>query len=328
MRIRPVAMAAVVLAAAAGLAAVSAAAARPSHSAAPSKNVALAMPNQRNDHSFGQASYNGMVAAKQKYGVKITILGGLVDPQANVRGIANLAKTNGLVIATSTAQTAAILAAAKQYPNVHFVLTDGVLPKLPNTNFVLPDWYGPGFLAGVVAATASKTHTVGFVGGALITPITQGRAGFTAGAKYVDPSTKVLQVITGDFTDPVKAKNAAAAQIATGADVIWAQTDSAHAGIIQAIKDSGKPVQVIGAIAPKCADSNGYDIGDVLLNQSALVTNIVRDYLGGKLKNLTYRLQDPSVQLLLFCPGKGSAKLTSALKKATAGLRSGKIHYP
>jgi basic membrane protein A and related proteins len=286
------------------------------------QKIGIVMPNFKNDGSFGQATYEGMLEAERQFDVEGTVVEGVTDPAETLRKIRDLARDNDLVLGTSTAQVPAIVAAAKQFPDVHFAITDSKLPEKENTSYTLTDWHGPGFVAGALAAAVSKTETVGFIGGALIPPITQGRDGYEAGAKSVNSSIKVLKTITGDFTDPVKARDAASSQIAAGADVIWGETDEAFAGIITAIETSGKEVATIGAISPKCEMAKGRNLGDTLLNQTQIVVDIVRNWVEGKPANVVYNLQEPAVQSFRFCEGKETPELTTSVEKATEEYRA------
>ena len=53
---------------------------------------------------------------------------------------------------------------AKEFPKVHFTLIDGVV-KLPNVQSVLFKEHEGSFLVGLLAAMASKSGKIGFVGG-------------------------------------------------------------------------------------------------------------------------------------------------------------------
>jgi basic membrane protein A len=216
---------------------------------------------------------------------------------------------------------------AKENPDVQFVVSAGVPKAAKNAHFVLTDWTGPGYVAGYLAAKFSKTGKVGFVGGALIPPTIQGRAGFTAGAKAANPKIKVATVIVGSFIDPAKAKAAAAAQIASGTDVLYAFLDSGFAGLLKAISESGKDIKTVGVILPQCAVSPTV-IADTLSNIPQLVVNTVRDYKAGKLTNKVYGIEDPSVQSVAMCPKYSSAKYKALIKSLAAKIGSGKIKLP
>jgi basic membrane protein A len=292
-------------------------------SAASQKRVGVAQPSSKNDHSFSEAVYNGSVQAQKAFGFKLNGIYNVTTPKAQASAVTNLARTNDIVLVAGAISISPIY---KKFPNTLFVILDGIAPKAPNTRSVTQDWYPVGYLAGVAAAKATKTNTVGFVGGIPIPVITDGAKAFALGAKSVNPKIKVLTTTIGSFTDSVKAKSAAAAQIASGADVIWADLDTAHTGVVQAMKESGKG-WVIGSVAPKCSFSSGIDLGDTTFNLQSIVFDTLKEWLHGGLPTLRIFSIKDGVSDLAFCP-KAPAGVRSAVAKAKAGIISGKIKLP
>ena len=296
--------------------------------AANTNAIGLALDGPKNDHSFRQAHYIGLQLAAKKYHLKASVVDNLTDPQSQLDAIRNLAQDDGLVIGGGAQFAAAVNAVAPQYSDVQFVVSAGVPKPAKNTHFVLTDWTGPGYVAGYLAAKFSKTGKVGFVGGALIPPTIQGRAGFTAGAKAANPKVKVASVIVGSFIDPQKAKAASAAQIASGTDVLYAFLDTGFAGLLKAIQESGKDVKTIGVILPQCSVSPTTEIADTLSNIPQLVVNTVRDFRAGKLTNKVYGIEDPSVQSVQLCPKYATLQNKKIISTLRQKIASGKIKLP
>ncbi|CAM5420553.1 Membrane lipoprotein TmpC [Streptomyces tanashiensis] len=94
-------------------------------------------------------------------------------------------------------------------------------------------------MRGVAAAKASKTGTVGFIGGVEVPLIKKFEAGFTQGVKDTNPKAKVLtQYLTqppnfDGFSKPNLGKAAAQGQLDKGADVIYAAAGLAGSGSIE-----------------------------------------------------------------------------------------------
>jgi basic membrane protein A len=293
-----------------------------SSSAGSGATFGLAQPDPQNDHSFGQATHNGAAQAVQQLGIKLTEIDSLTTPSAQLTALENLARTNKVVMMDGAISSQSI---SSKFPNTQFVVTDGTLPKAPNNHSVTQDWLPVSYLAGVAAAHMTKTHVIGFIGGIPIPVIITASKGYAAGAKSVDPSIKVLTTNIGSFTDSVKGKSAANAQIAAGADVLYADLDTAHTGIVQAAKQSGKGVHVIGSVAPKCDISQGLDIGDTVFDESKIVFTTIKTYVNtGKLPaTLSFGLAGGYSSFQL-CPGAPAA-LKSTIASTTSGLLSGKI---
>jgi basic membrane protein A len=292
-------------------------------SAASQKRVGVAQPSSKNDHSFSEAVHKGALQAQKALGFKLNEIFNVTTPKAQATAVTNLARTNDIVLVAGAISISPIY---KKFPKTRFVVLDGIAPKAPNTFSVTQDWYPVGYLAGVAAAKATKTNTVGFVGGIPIPVITDGAKAFTLGAKSVNPKIKVLTTTIGSFTDSVKAKSAAAAQIASGADVIWADLDTAHAGVVQAMQESGKG-WVIGSVAPKCSFSSGIDLGDTVFNLQKIVFDTLKEWNQGKLVKLRIFSIKDGVSDLVLC-SKAPAAVRTAVAKAKVGIISGKIKLP
>ncbi|HLJ18761.1 MAG TPA: BMP family ABC transporter substrate-binding protein, partial [Stellaceae bacterium] len=100
------------------------------------------------------------------------------------------------------------------------------------------------FLVGVLAALASKTHKLGFVGGMDIPLIRRFAAGYAAGARYTDPTVEVFVNMTGTtpaaWQDPARGAELARSQFDRGADVVYAAAGSTGLGVLQAAADAKK----------------------------------------------------------------------------------------
>jgi basic membrane protein A len=95
-----------------------------------------------------------------------------------------------------------------------------------------------------MAALASKTGKVGFVGGMDIPLIRRFQCGYEQGAKYANPKVEVTANMTGTtpsaWSDPARGGELAKAQFAKGVDVVFAAAGGTGVGVYQAAKDAGK----------------------------------------------------------------------------------------
>jgi basic membrane protein A len=93
----------------------------------------------------------------------------------------------------------------------------------------------------------STSHVVGAVGGADIPVQREILNAYKLGAEKAVPGTRGLDVITGDFNDAAKGREAATTMIGNGADVIWHAADVTGLGALQAAGAAN--VKAIGAYA-------------------------------------------------------------------------------
>ncbi|HEY6135147.1 MAG TPA: BMP family ABC transporter substrate-binding protein [Rubrivivax sp.] len=195
------------------------------------------------DRSFNQAAAIGAEAWKQQTGkpyLEFEIASAAQREQAARRFAQRGASP---VVGIGFPQAASIDKVAREFPNTAFAIVDAVV-ELPNVqSFVYREHEG-SFLIGMLAALASKTGKVGFVGGMDIPLVRKFLCGYEQGAKYALPKVQLLSSMTGStpaaWTDPARGAELAKAQIAQGADVIFAAAGSTGLGILQATADAGK----------------------------------------------------------------------------------------
>jgi basic membrane protein A len=289
--------------------------------------LGLLMDVTRNDKSFGQATYEGAKAAAEELGLELTVVDNLAnDPQKAQSALMNMAEEDQYVINGAIALMGGLPRIAEAHPDTQFAAYAVSIPSSDNLHWAFQDWYPLGYLAGVAAATQTKSDVVGFVGGGEIPPTIAGEAAFDAAVKATNPKIKVLSTITGDFEDTGKAKDAAQAQIGQGADVVYSFVDAGHLGAVEAAKEAGN-VKLIGVVVPKCEISQGTDLGDTVSDQSALISEQVHGMVDGSIENTVYGVQNPKVAGLKFCPG-ASPEVEKAVEAAQKEFASGQLETP
>ena len=147
------------------------------------------------------------------------------------------------IIAVGFSQAVALQKVAKEFPNIHFTIIDSVV-DLPNVQSVVFKEHEGSFLVGVLAAMASKTGKIGFVGGMDIPLIRRFQCGFEQGIKYANPKAELIANMTGTtpaaWNDPGRGAELAKGQFDRGVDVVYAAAGSTGIGVLQAAKDRGK----------------------------------------------------------------------------------------
>ena len=148
-----------------------------------------------------------------------------------------------VIVCVGFAQADACDKVAKEFPNTKFSIIDvGWLDNSNMRQYVFNEHEG-SFLVGALAAMASKTGKVGFVGGMDIPLIRKFACGYVQGAKAVNSKVEVYQNMTGTtpaaWNDPAKGSELAKSQFDRGADVVYAAAGGTGAGVYQAAADSG-----------------------------------------------------------------------------------------
>ncbi|MBS2026903.1 MAG: BMP family ABC transporter substrate-binding protein [Deltaproteobacteria bacterium] len=147
-------------------------------------------------------------------------------------------------------------AVALRDANARFLLIDSPVLDEKNAPIVLPNVatitfreQEGSYLVGVLAALASKTGKVGFVGGMEMPLIKKFEAGFKAGVRATKPDAVILTAYTGSFDNPNAGKQTTQDLLGKGADVIFHAAGSDGLGVINAVKEAraaGKNVFAVG----------------------------------------------------------------------------------
>jgi basic membrane protein A and related proteins len=195
------------------------------------------------DKSFNEAAYNGAERWKKESGKSYREFE-ITNASQREQALRRFARDgNDPVVVLGFAYEDALKAVAKDFPKTHFAIVDTVV-DMPNVaSYVFKEHEG-SFLVGLLASKASKSGTVGFVGGMDIPLIRKFGCGYVQGVKAGNAQAKVIQNMTGTtpaaWNDPGRGSELAKAQIAQGADVIYAAAGGTGIGVLQAAADGGK----------------------------------------------------------------------------------------
>jgi basic membrane protein A and related proteins len=295
--------------------------------------IGAALIGPKNDKSFNQAAYEGILAAQQADpSLKLTsTLENKGTDQQRTDAVNTLAPLNDVVLGVSASFGPIFDVVAPKFPSKYFVNVAGYTQHYhKNVTGFANDWGAPAYVGGVIAAHLTKSKVVGYVGGAEIPPTVHGQNGFAAGVHSVDPSIKVLKNITGDFNDVAKAKAATAAMITDKADVIFPFLDAGIAGSYAAGKASGKDPAMFKLTIPDCTSYDNI-VGTEVVNNLAATKLMLDRYVKGTLKPgaVFLDLQDPNLQTLKLCPKyQANSTIAKATKDTIDGVNNGSIKLP
>lgn len=229
------------------------------------------------DKSFNEGVWNGIKRFIDETGIDVMEFEVTNETQRE-QAITRMAQRGAtLVLGVGFAQADAIEKVAREYPGTDFAIIDVYWLDEPNVRQYRFKEHEGSYLAGVAAALASKTHTVGFVGGMDVPLIRKFACGYKQGVMATDPDATVIENMTGTtpaaWNDPTKGAELAQSQIDRGADVVYHGAGGTGLGVIRATADAGK--LAIGV------DSDQADVapGSVLTSMLKRVDNAAYDTL-------------------------------------------------
>jgi basic membrane protein A and related proteins len=245
-------------------------------------SVALLLPGSVADGGWNMLAYRGLEVLK-KEGYKVAHSESI--PQAQMEQVARGYANAGykLIIGHGFEFGSAFLEIGPDFPDTDFFAsTFKPSDKVPkNVEYVDLDYVEAAYGAGAFAALISdKGKAVGFVGGG-DNPTQQGMMrAFIKGAEATRPGLKGLGIVTGDYNDAAKGREAATTMIGNGADVIWHAADVTGLGAIQGAVAA--KVKVIGCYADQSAMAPHYMATSFMMNLPFVVEHVAASVTDGK----------------------------------------------
>jgi basic membrane protein A and related proteins len=287
----------------------------------------------KDDKSFNNAAYRGTESVKEKLKLSVKYVEA-ADSNAFeplLRGFAQ--KKFDLIIGIGISQAEAMKKVATAFPDLKFAVVDADV-SAPNVRTLLFEEHEGSYLVGALAAMASKSGTVGFIGGMEIPLIRRFEMGYVAGVKKVNPKAKVTTNyvgVTGEaWNNPAKAKELALSQIAAGADVIYGAAGGSGTGIFDAVEEKGK--FAIGVDSNQNWIKPGQVLTSMLKRVDVAVAQTIEDAVAGKFTagvkryglangGIDYAVDEHNAKLI-------SPEMKTQVEKLKAEIVAGKIQVP
>ncbi|MBB6432864.1 CD4+ T-cell-stimulating antigen [Leuconostoc carnosum] len=301
------------------------------------------------DRSFNQSAWAGVKAYGKEHNLKQGATGYNYFQSSDASDIKTNLQTAvkggyKLVYGVGFAAAPALTNVSKANQKTNFAIIDAVV-KENNVASLMFKSEQSSYLAGVAAATQSKSKTVGFIGGIHGDIIDTFEAGFKAGVKATNPDIKVVTQYADSFTDAAKGKTIAASMVAGGADVIFQAAGGTGSGVFSEAKannqklapNSDEKVWVIGVDMDQKQDGAYTAKGNkksnfTLVSAVKRVDNAVESlsnqarndkFPGGK--TITYGLKEKGVGLT---NDSASSEVWSAVQSAQKKIIAGDVDVP
>jgi basic membrane protein A and related proteins len=194
------------------------------------------------DKSFNESAYNGAKRWADDTGNSYREIEVTSEAQ-RVQFATRLAEAGfDPIVVLGFANAATLEEVAPKYPDTSFAIVDVNWLDIPNVRQISFAEHEGSYLVGMLAAMASETGTIGFVGGMDVPLIRHFGCGYAQGAKAVDPDIEIVANMTGTtptaWNDPVRGGELTKAQVSQGADVVYAAAGGTGVGILQAAADA------------------------------------------------------------------------------------------
>lgn len=281
--------------------------------------VGMVMMASRDDGTWGQSGYEGLLALQKRPGIETAIFHSLPASEwiPTFRRLAS--EGYDLILGHGGELSTSIRKVAEEYPNTLFACVNG-LNTLPNlASFTFRDEQ-LGFLAGWLAARMSRTGCIAFVGGRELPSTRRQALGFLQAAGENDVKGQVE--FLGSFDDGAKAHQVALNLAQAGADIFYYYLKTAEAGLLDACREMS--LHAIGAIRDHIAHAPEVFYACTLQNPGRLHQIAGELALKGELQGRRYTvgLEDPlaqSISRLNNVPEVYASELNLVMSRIIAG---------
>lgn len=228
----------------------------------------------------------------------------------------------------------AVKVLSKKYPDILWVLA-GAGNEVIGSNVYWVDEFlhEAGYLCGMIAGMMTKTEVVSVVASFPYPPINLPVNGFFDGAKAVNPDVKGKVTYIESWLDPMKAKESALAQIAAGADFVYAE----RFGPFEACKEKG--VGAFGHMVDQWDINPEVVVSSTMYIWDPLVKYVIKEWLN--FKTTGKPLNAPQERIILTMKEGGvniapyhlweekiPQKVKEAVAQAKKDIISGKLVVP
>ena len=295
--------------------------------------IALLFSGVITDGGWAELAYNGLKELQAQGGFKTAYEENITLAQMDqvARGYSD--DGFDLIIGHGVEFSSTLLEVAPDYPNQHYFVTT-FLPQPtvpPNVMYVKLGYWGAAYGAGVLAALISdKKQAVGFVGGNDDPNQQHIKRAFVAGAERTVPGIHALAIVTGDYDNAAKGREAASILIGNGADVIWHAADVTGLGAIQAAVAGN--VKVIGCYSDQTALAPNHMATSFELNLGGMVKTVAHEVAARTFAGGTEWRPAVDQMWLLKCGANGdhnprlvSADQWATFRKVWTDIASGQI---
>jgi simple sugar transport system substrate-binding protein len=299
-------------------------------------NMAIISPEEATDFGWNQQGVEGAQAAADSIGATLQVAdgAGYDDPAPILRQLADDGAQFIIAQASGYATAASQFAAETGIPVIVYDAPDATTPGLVAD--VLTNTQDAAFLAGVLAATMTKTGTLGMVISADTPSWHKANGGFVAGAQSVNPDITFLQAQIGPaaYADAEGGKRVTETVIAGGADIVFGQGDGASFGMLQAVETATPPegadkVWFIDVIGDKSSiDEKGVLLSSVLWNYDGTFKQAIADIDAGTFGNEGYIQDVSNGGVALLETDHITPEAMAAIEAAKAGIADGSITVP
>jgi basic membrane protein A len=282
--------------------------------------VALLTPGPISDQSWNSGAYQGLIRIRDSLGAQISHIQTKTPAEFDENFRQYGVQGYQLVFGHGFEFQDAAKRVAPDFPRTLYVTTSGTAtgPNLASMAFGFSD---ASYLAGMLAASVTKTNRLGAIGGTELPPVVESFLAFEQGAHAVNPAITVVTSYIGNWDDVSAGKEQALAQFSQGVDIIFQNADAAGLGVFQAAKEQPATF-VIGSNSNQNLVAPDVTLGSVVIDLPLAFLTVAREVKAGTFKPGVLELGEKSHVVTLVLNPVVSGKIPMAARARIDSLQA------
>jgi basic membrane protein A len=282
--------------------------------------VALLTPGPISDQSWNGGAYQGLMRIKDSLGAQVSHIQTKTPAEFEENFRQYGSQGYAIVFGHGFEFQDAAKRVAPEFPKMIYVTTSGTTagPNLAGMTFGFSD---ASYLAGILAASVTKTNKLGVIGGTELPPVVQSFRAFQQGARSVNPGIEIVTSYIGNWDDVSAGKEQALAQIAHGVDVIFQNADAAGLGVFQAAREQ-KRAMIIGSNSNQNSVAPDITLGSVVIDLPLAFLTLAKEVKAGTFKPGVIELGESAHVVTLVLNPSLEAKIPAAMHARIDSLQT------
>jgi basic membrane protein A and related proteins len=295
-------------------------AARTSNSSTAHLRVALLTPGPISDQSWNGGAYQGLLRIRDSLGATVSHIQTKTPAEFEEQFRQYGAQGYDLVFGHGYEFQDAAKRVGPDFPKTVYVITSSTATaqNVAGIEFAFAD---ASYLAGMLAATMSKSNVIGVIGGTELPPVKESFEAFARGARSVKPTIRVLTSYIGNWDDVSAGREQALAQIGRNADVIFQNADAAGLGVFQAARETKKAL-IVGSNSNQNAVAPEITIASVVIDLPHAFLTVAREVKARNFKARVIRLGTESDVVTLILNPAFQSRIPPAALRAVDSIRT------
>jgi len=246
----------------------------------------------RGDMAFNDATYEGAMRAAEDFNLEVDHVEPktLSEMEMAFEDMSNSGDYD-LIIGISFEVLDALARTAPEYPEQKYALVDTSI-ELDNVVSYIAKENEAAFLVGALAGLLNEyppengmvgdANVIGIVGAVDADVVNRHIAGYTCGAKYVNPDITILSDYVGSFGDTATAQTISETMNKMGADIIYNAAAGGGLGIFKAAADNS--FLAIGLDSNQCPIDQDHIVASSLKRVDEFVYSAIADTINNEFK--------------------------------------------